>query len=157
MASYRYRDPISGRFLNAGDVADRVRRGLDINRVVYEGGRAVDTQTVTGGYIVTAYGEERIGAWNENQVPWGEIWSTQTYDLEGIPHGALEPLNYSDLRLTPFPRGFSSYKVVYFVPDNPDYVRGYGMSDPLRPGQWPPDQSIAAELGASGIAAIRFY
>lgn len=157
MASYRYRDPISGRFLNATEVADYVKRGIDINRVTLEGGRAVDTETIAGGEIVTEYGTSRLGNWNESRVPWGEIWSTQDYDAEGRPYGFLAPLNYSDLRLTPFPSGYRSYKVVYFVPDNPDYSRGYGMSDPIYYTHWPPDQSIGRQIGATGIAAIRFY
>lgn len=88
-----------------------------------------------------------------NDVSYGQVWSSQEY-YNNQPSGEVIPLDPAELRrMDP---GWRQYKVVFRVPDNPDYPRGYGMSDPII-GEWPPDISMGAGMGATEIIAIHFY
>lgn len=69
-----------------------------------------------------------IPNWNENPVPWGELWSSQTWDEATSKWiGDLVPLDLDALADAEYLGG--EYRVVFSVPDNPDYPRGFAMSE----------------------------
>lgn len=135
-----FQNPATGRFVSES-VANTLENAI---RSVYDGG-LVEQQVLVFGRPQEVVVGDLGGNWTEQSTQRGMSW-----------HADDEPLDPYWLRQEPFPDGFDEFKIIVFVPDNPDYPRKYASSDPLTSGQWPPDMDVLEHLNPTGIARIIF-
>ena len=134
-----FRNPLTGRFVSAEQAAS-LESAL---RLVYADGELQSSQALAFGQVV----DEIVGTvqnWQQEPSRWGTRW-----------HADEDPLDLYGVQQTPFPDGYDSFKVWYFVDDNPDYPRGYASGGWMTSDQWPP--SLDAEsFNPTGISQIVF-
>lgn len=135
-----YRDPSTGRFVSE-DAASELEVAV---RIVFEEGTAVQEQVLNYGMVESEV-EGTLQNWQVTDYQYSQAWTADD-----------EPLDLYGLRQTEFPEEFDSFKVVYFVPNNPDYPRQHASSASLLPDQWPPDLNLLRGINPTGIARIYF-
>lgn len=135
-----YRDPSSGRFISES-AANALEAAV---RIVYDEGTVAQEQVLSFGMVEEEV-EGDIFNWNAVDHQYSQSWTADD-----------EPLDLYGLSQTEFPEGFDSFKVVYFVPNNPDYPREHASSSELLPDQWPPSLDLLRGHQPTGIARIYF-
>lgn len=136
-----FSDPLTGRFISAeaAQSGDAIRR-------TFEDGILSSETLLQDGLEVGLTGERIAGNWDE-------LVTSRTLQW----HADGDPLNIEALADADVPDGATQYRILYQVPDNPDYPRGY-MSSKVwyNVSEWPPDSGLMERLGASGIERIFF-
>lgn len=135
-----FTDSLTGRFISAADAGEME----GVIRSVYDGG-LIERQIMDFGEIREDLTPEADANWIEDESKWGSRW-----------HANDNPLSLSALQGAGFPEEFDSYRVTYFVQNNPDYPRKFASTEWFTDTQWPPDLSLLEGVSVTGIASIFF-
>lgn len=135
-----FRDPLTGRFVSAADIGT-----MDVLQETYKDGEQVQSVILRGGVPIETSDIETFATWSVTETERTVQWHDDGNAMDLV---ALQDAGYPD--------DAKAYRILYQVPDNPDYPRGYMSSEWLRPAQWPPDLSYGTDRGASGIERIYF-
>ena len=99
-------------------------------------------------------GPAGASTWNEVQRPLGFVWTTQEWDdVDKQWVGDIEPLDIDEMNRQMMPG--SEYRLIYTVPDNPDYPRGIGTTRPFY--NEPITREMIEEKGGTSIIGVYFY
>lgn len=137
----RFRDPMTGRWTR------RESGGLDILRELFGPAGRESQELIREGRAVREYGEIALPNWTEKTTQYGETW------LVGNGTSDLDPEALSE---SSAPFGASAFRLRYSVPNNPRYGGGYASSDWFSADEWPPDESLGGDIGATGIVMVHW-